>query len=70
MIIKDSTTLDVSFKKLGKHLSDTLSAYESSQKRLDLMSKKVGKLIDYKEKAEDLIENDELSISENNNQNS
>ncbi len=70
LIIKDSTTLDVSFKKLGKHLSDTLSAYESSQKRLDLMSKKVGKLIDYKEKAEDLIENDELSISENNNQNS
>ncbi len=48
-IIKDSQILDDSFKKLGKHLSDTNSAFEASQKRLDLMSKKVGKLVDFSE---------------------
>jgi hypothetical protein len=35
-----------------------MSAFESSQKRLDLMSKKVTRLMDYKEKAEDLIDID------------
>ena len=58
LIIKDSSSLDASFSKLGKHLSDTMSAFESSQKRLDLMSKKVTRLMDYKEKAEDLIDID------------
>lgn len=58
LIIKDSSSLDTSFAKLGKHLSDTMSAFESSQKRLDLMSKKVTRLMDYKEKAEDLIDID------------
>ncbi len=58
LIIKDSSSLDTSFTKLGKHLSDTMSAFESSQKRLDLMSKKVTRLMDYKEKAEDLIDID------------
>jgi len=47
LIIKDANNLDESFKKLGKHLSDTNSAFESSQKRLELMSKKVDKLVDY-----------------------
>jgi DNA recombination protein RmuC len=49
LIIKDAKTLDESFKKLGKHLSDTNSAFESSQKRLELMNKKATKLVDFNE---------------------
>lgn len=62
-IIKDSSTLDDSFKKLGKHLSDTVSAFETSQKRLELMSKKVGKLIDFNDKLEELDDKSKEDIS-------
>lgn len=53
LIIKDAKTLDDSFRKLGKHLSDTNSAFENSQKRLELMNKKATKLVDFNDKIEE-----------------
>ncbi|MDD3808521.1 MAG: hypothetical protein PHG49_03360 [Candidatus Pacebacteria bacterium] len=53
MIIKDANSLDDSFRKLGKHLSDTNSAFENSQKRLELMNKKATKLVDFSNQKED-----------------
>ncbi len=54
LIIKDAKSLDESFKKLGKHLSDTNSAFEKSQDRLEKMNKKATKLVDYSDKPEKL----------------
>jgi len=48
-INEDSRRLADDFRKLGGHLKNTVSAYESSEKRLDLFSQKVEKLIDIKE---------------------
>ena len=62
LIIKDANSLDDSFRKLGKHLSDTNSAFENSQKRLELMNKKATKLVDFSNQKED---QKELNNSEN-----
>lgn len=41
----DGIKLADDFRKLGKHISDTKSAYDDSQKRLELMVDRVGKVI-------------------------
>ncbi len=46
---KDGETLKTEFGKLGKHLSNAQSAYESSDKRLDIFDRKMEKLLDKKE---------------------
>lgn len=45
---QDAGKLMDSFRKLGNHLKNALSAYDSSEKRLDLFSNKVEKLIELK----------------------
>ena len=41
---KDADKLKDDFRKLGKHLSNASSAYDRSDKRLDLFNEKVKKL--------------------------
>lgn len=48
-INKDADKLGNTFKKLGKHLNYARSAYKKSEKRLDLFSNKVDKLLEIKE---------------------
>ncbi len=55
-IEKDSHKLRDDFRKLGKHLSNARSAYESSEKRLNLMGDKVERLT---EKEVDFLEEKE-----------
>jgi len=45
-IVLDAKKLDESFSKLGKHLNDARSAYEDSDKRLELLSERTEKLIE------------------------
>ncbi len=49
-IRKDSAILFNDFQKLGKHISDTSSAYQRSEKRLSLFDQKVDKLIQLQDK--------------------
>ncbi|MBI3273773.1 MAG: DNA recombination protein RmuC [Candidatus Colwellbacteria bacterium] len=44
-IVADSSKLADSFRKLGSHLSNATSAYEDSEKRLELMTERVSKTI-------------------------
>jgi DNA recombination protein RmuC len=48
-ISEDSRKLSDDFRKLGSHLRNTVSAYESSEKRLSVFSQRVEKLIDIKD---------------------
>jgi len=48
----DAEKLSETFRKLGKHLNDTQSAYDDSDKRLSLMTNRVVNLIDVGQKAE------------------
>ncbi len=45
-IISDANKLSLSFSKLGKHLSDSRSAYEESQKRLNFFLERSQSLVD------------------------
>ncbi len=45
-IIADANKLSLSFSKLGKHLSDSRSAYEESQKRLNFFLERSQSLVD------------------------
>ncbi|GMQ95324.1 MAG: hypothetical protein BMS9Abin13_437 [Patescibacteria group bacterium] len=45
VVIQDAEKLDESFAKLGKHISHVKSAYGDSEKRLGLLSGRVGKII-------------------------
>lgn len=44
-VLQDSEKLSDSFRKLGKHIENTKSMYDYSEKRLDLMVGRVGRLI-------------------------
>ena len=44
-IVADSAKLSDDFRKLGNHLSNAQSAYESSEKRLELMTDRVGNIV-------------------------
>ena len=44
-IVADSSKLADDFRKLGNHLSNAQSAYESSEKRLELMTDRVGNIV-------------------------
>ncbi len=46
---QDATKLMGDFKKLGSHLRNAISSYDSSEKRLDTFSDKVDKLLEVKE---------------------
>ena len=48
-INQDATKLGESFRKLGNHLRNAISAYDSSEKRLNLFSDRVEKLLEIKE---------------------
>jgi DNA recombination protein RmuC len=48
-ISEDSRKLSDDFRKLGSHLRNTVSAYESSEKRLSVFSQRVEMLIDIKD---------------------
>ncbi|MFH1769679.1 MAG: DNA recombination protein RmuC [Parcubacteria group bacterium] len=56
-IVIDSNKLADSFRKLGKHLSDTRSAYDDSEKRLELMTDRVQNVVETGEveRAEQLV---------------
>ena len=45
-ISQDAEKLDKSFKKLGTHLRNATSSYDSSEKRLDFFSERVEKLLE------------------------
>jgi len=45
----DAQKLNRDFRKLGSHLQNAVSAYDSSEKRLSLFSDRVGKLLETKE---------------------
>lgn len=51
---QDAAKLMDDFRKLGSHLKNTVSAYESSEKRLNLFSDKVEKLIEIGEEPKKL----------------
>ena len=51
-INQDATKLGDSFRKLGNHLRNAVSSYDSSEKRLGLFSNRVEKLLEIKEKKE------------------
>lgn len=51
-IIIDAQKLETSFKKLGKHLSDSRSSFEDSEKRLSFIIERSKKLIDLGQKNE------------------
>ena len=44
-IVADSSKLADDFRKLGNHLSNAQSAYDSSEKRLGLMTDRVGNIV-------------------------
>lgn len=44
-IVADSAKLSDDFRKLGNHLSNAQSAYKSSEKRLELMTDRVGNIV-------------------------
>jgi len=46
---QDATKLMGDFKKLGSHLRNAVSSYDNSEKRLDMFSDKVDKLLEIKE---------------------
>ena len=52
---QDSEKLSGNFRKLGNHLRDSMSAYDSSEKRLDLFSEKVEKLLSMPAPKQNLI---------------
>lgn len=49
-IIVDAQKLEISFKKLGKHLSDARSSFEDSERRLIFLTERSKKLIDLNQK--------------------
>lgn len=51
-IVADSAKLADNFRKLGGHLSNAQSAYEDSEKRLELMTERVSKVIKIGEEEE------------------
>jgi DNA recombination protein RmuC len=53
-INQDTTKLMTDFRKLGGHLRNAVSAYDSSEKRLSLFSDKVEKLLETKEETKKL----------------
>jgi DNA recombination protein RmuC len=53
-INQDASKLVTDFKKLGSHLRNAVSAYDSSEKRLSLFSDKVDKLLEVKEEPKKL----------------
>ncbi len=53
-INQDATKLMTDFRKLGSHLGNAMSAYDSSEKRLSLFSDKVEKLLETKEEPKKL----------------
>ena len=52
-IVADSAKLADNFRKLGSHLSNAQSAYEDSEKRLELMTDRVSKVIKIGENEEE-----------------
>ena len=56
MIVADSSKLADDFRKLGNHLSNAQSAYDSSEKRLELMTDRVSNIVKIgpEEKAEEI----------------
>ena len=48
-INQDSLKLMDDFRKLGSHLKNAVSAYDTSEKRLNLFSEKVDKMLEIKE---------------------
>jgi len=56
---KDADKLFEGFTKLGKHLSNAQSSFDESNKRLELMTDKVDRLID---KGEDEDEKDDKTL--------
>jgi DNA recombination protein RmuC len=61
-IIIDGNKLGDSFRKLGKHISDTRSAYDDSEKRLELMVDRVSRVVELEGK-----ESDELEVGNKDN---
>ncbi|MBI2674664.1 MAG: DNA recombination protein RmuC [Candidatus Yanofskybacteria bacterium] len=57
-IVADSAKLADNFRKLGSHLSNAQSAYEDSEKRLSLMTDRVGKVI----KIGEMEEREEIEV--------
>lgn len=53
-INQDADKLMTDFRKLGNHLRNAVSAYDNSEKRLDLFSDKVEKLLETKEEPKKL----------------
>ena len=53
-IIIDSAKLEEDFGKLGKHMRDAQSAFDSSEKRLDLMTDRVQKIIEIEDEEEEV----------------
>jgi len=48
VIIKDATKLSDNFRKLGNHISNAKSSYEETEDRMNKMTTRVVKLIDFK----------------------
>ena len=48
-IVIDGNKLAESFRKLGKHISDTHNAYDESEKRLSLMTDRVEHIVEFNE---------------------
>jgi len=61
-ISQDAEVLSDEFRKLGRHISDTSSAYERSEKRLTLFKGRVEKLIEIGEKPQ--LESGENELEE------
>lgn len=62
VIIKDATKLSDNFRKLGNHISNAKSAYEETEDRMNKMTTRVAKLIDFKSGDNDV---EELNLSNN-----
>lgn len=65
-IYKDAEKLKDSFRKIGSHLRNTVSAYDNSEKRLSLFSNKVESLLESPESKKGLIEGSLEEPKENN----
>jgi DNA recombination protein RmuC len=54
-IIIDSAKLEEDFGKLGKHMKDAQSAFDNSEKRLNLMTDRVQKVLEIEEETNNKI---------------
>ena len=52
----DSEKLQDNFRRLGKHISDASGAYDDSEKRLTLLTDRVGNIVEMREEDRDLTE--------------